>query len=447
MRRPRCLLVEGLTYHWEVLPSWVAMLRRLGYDVEVAASEDTPGHRETLDLLRPACRTHRVEDVERLPLDDYDFIVINTLVHAGYSFPRPPVRRPDVAWIHGLGRPSISVIHEPGHWVEKRIAHSFHEARGEGSRRVNLMVDGTFQYDAGFWSTRRWSMDGDRLCLPDEERTRVFESGDGGRTYRGMDADHGASLVRREIPAEGLATHCAGGRHAVVALTEAAAAHLRPVCGAEWVLPMETPRRPTPRPSGEIAFAGRLDWDRKSLLSLLQGCAALCDGEFIRIIGGSADADFDNDRVVMQFRRLIAERELNARFRFTGYLSYGDFVREIGRCRFLLPLVDDYVDSGAYLLKLPAAVASSLALGVPMVINRLIAERLGMEYMVCYDGDDLASGLRAQQALSDAEYAAMLGALDRHARAVWRRNLRVLAETIERITGRVPQGAASGAAR
>ncbi len=441
MSRRRCLLVESLSYHWEVLPAWVGMLQRLGYEVEVAASEDTPGHRETLALLRPGCRTHRIADVEGLPLDEFDFVVVNTLVHDGYFLPWPPERRPDLQWIRDLGRPSIAMIHEPGHWVEKRIAHSFDEVSGQGRRRVDLLMDGCFLYEAGFWSLRHWSFEGSRLRLAEEGRTRLFESGNGGRTYRGLDADRGTSLVRRDVPVEDLAGHCADGRHAVVALTEAGAAHLGTVCDAEWILPLEVPRRPPSRPSGEIAFAGTLDWDRKAIPSLLQGCTALRDGEYIRVIGGSRDADLDNDRVVARVRRLIAERGLDSRFRFSGYLPYGDYVEAIRRCRFLLPLVDDYVDSGAYLVKLPAAVASSLALGVPLILNRTIAERLGMDYMICYPGDDLASGLRAQQALSDGDYAAMLAALDRHARALWRRNLAVLAGMIERITGRTPAGA------
>ena len=441
MRRRRCLLVESLPYHWEVLPAWVAMLRRLGYEVEVAAPQDTPGHRETLALLRPGCRTHRVADVERLPLDRFDFVVVNTLVHDGYFFSRPPERRPDLEWIRGLGRPSIAVVHEPGHWVEKRIAHAFDEVSAEGRRRVNLLVDGCVHHEMAFWSPQPWCFEGNRLRLPAEGRVRCFESGDGGRTYRGLGAERGTSLVRREVPDEDLAAHCAGGPHAVVSLTQAAAAHLRTVCDAEWILPLEPPRRPAPRPSGEIAFAGTLDWDRKAIPSLLQGATALRDGEHIRIIGGSREGDFGGDGVVAQVRRLIAERGLDARFRFSGYLPYGDYVRAMRGCRFLLPLVDDYVDSGAYLLKLPAAVASSLSLGVPLVMNRTVAERFGMEYMVCYPGDDLASGLRAQQALGDTEYAAMLAALDRHARALWRRNLRALAGMIGRITGRTLAGA------
>jgi hypothetical protein len=104
--------------------------------------------------------------------------------------------------------------------------------------------------------------------------------------------------------------------------------------------------------------------------------------------------------------------------------------------------VDDYVDSGSYLIKLPAAVSSSLGLGIPLIINQLIADRFDLQYMICYPDDDLASGLKAEQRLSEREYAAMLASLDRHAEALYRRNIKVLAGLIERITGRNPGGSA-----
>lgn len=438
-RQPgRCLIVEGLSYHWEVLPPWVGMLQRLGYEVEVVAAGSS-GHRETLALLEGRCRTHPAAEVQALPLDDFDFVVLNSLVHEGYFFQESPKQRPNLAWLQGLGLPSISIVHEPVHWVEKRIVHSFQEAGDRGRRILNLLRDGCFQYEMGFWSEHRWSLEGGRLLLPEDGRTRVFESSDGGRSYRGLDADRATTLLRRHLPAEDIGSHCADSRHAVIALTKPGAAHLATVCGAvEWILPLEIQERLPHRATGEIAFAGMIDYDRKALHSLLQGCAALPDDAFIRIIGGSRRTDIDEDRFVRHFKKQVAEHGLDARLRFTGYLPYGDFVETMRGCRFLLPLVDDYVDSGSYLLKLPAAIPSSLGLGVPLIINRLIAERFDLEYMICYPDDDLAAGLKAEQRLSEGDYAAMLASLDRHAEALYRRNLDVLAGLIERITGRNP---------
>jgi glycosyltransferase involved in cell wall biosynthesis len=442
-RARRCLLVEGLSYHWEVLPPWVGMLQQLGYDVEVAAAGSSSGHRETLTLLQSRCRTHQAAEVQDLPLDDFDFVVLNSLVHEGYFFHEPPKQRPNLKWIQDLGLPSISVVHEPVHWVEKRITHSFHEVGGHGRRVLNLLTDGCFQYEMGFWSRERWSLDGDRLRVPEDGRTRVFESRDGGRSFHGLEADRTTTLMRRDIPAEDISRHCADPRHAVITLTEPGAAHLATVCdGVEWILPLEIQDRLPLRTTGEIAFAGLIDYDRKALHSLLQGCEALRENEFIRIIGGSRKADIDDDRFVKQFKKQVTERGLDSKLRFTGYLPYGEFVETIRSCRFLLPLVDDYVDSGSYLIKLTAAVPSSLGLGVPLIINQSIADRFDLRYMVCYPDDDLASGLKAEQRLSERGYAAMLASLDRHAEALYRRNIKVLAGLIERITGRNPGGSA-----
>jgi hypothetical protein len=442
-RARRCLLVEGLPYHWEVLPPWVGMLQALGYDVEVAAVDSSSGHRETLTLLQSRCRTHPTADVQNLPLDDFDFVMLNSLVHEGYLLPEPPKPRPNLKWIQDLGLPSISIVHEPVFWVEKRITHSFQEVGDHGRRVLNLLMDGCFQYEMGFWSRERWSLDGDRLRVPEDGRTRVFESRDGGRSFHGLEADRTTTLLRRDVPAEDIARHCADPRHAVITLTEPGAAHLATVCDdVEWILPLEIRDRLPLRTTGEIAFAGMVDHDRKALPSLLQGCEALREDEFIRIIGGSRKTNIDDDRFVKRFKKEVTERGLDSKFRFTGYLPYGQFVETIRRCRFLLPLVDDYVDSGSYLIKLPAAVPTSLGLGVPLIINQTIADRFDLQYMICYPDDDLASGLKAEQRLSEREYAAMLASLDRHAEALYRRNIKVLAGLIERITGRNPGGSA-----
>ncbi len=144
-RARRCLLVEGLSHHWEVLPPWVGMLQQLGYDVEVAADVSSSGHRETLTLLQSRCRTHQAAEVQNLPLDDFDFVVLNSLVHEGYFFHEPTKPRPNLKWIQDLGLPSISIVHEPVLWVEKRITHSFHEV-GDNGR----------QWDSGRGNAGRW---------------------------------------------------------------------------------------------------------------------------------------------------------------------------------------------------------------------------------------------------------------------------------------------------
>ena len=436
-RSHRCLVVEGLPYHWELLPPWVAMLQELGHEVEVAAVGGITGHQETLDLLQSRCRTHQTADVRTLPLADFDFVVLNSLVHEGYFFSEPLDQRPNLKWVQDLGRPSISIVHEPVYWVEKRIAHSFSEVGDQGRGVLNLLSDGGFQREMGFWSQECWSMEGNRLRLPGEGRTRIFESSDGGHSYCGLDADRATMLLRRDVPAEDLSRHCADGRHAVIAMTERAAAHLASVCdGVEWILPFEIRDRLPERLTGETAFAGIIDYDRKAIHSLVKGAEALRGDGYIRMIGGSRNtAEFLDSGFIRYFKEQIGKRGLDPRFRFTGYLPYGEFVDKIRTCRFLLPLVDDYVDGGSYTLKLPAAVPYALGLGVPLVVNRAVAERFDLQYMVCYPDDDLASGLQAMQKLSARDYAAMLETLDRHAEALYRRNIGVLAGLIERITG------------
>ncbi len=434
-RMRRCLLVEALPYHWEVLPHWTDTLRRVGCEVEVATSGGITGHEETRALLESQCRTHDIDELDERALAGFDFVVLNSVVHEGYFFRRQLKHRPNLQWIRNLGRPSIGIVHEPVHWVEKRIVHSFREEGDQGRRILNLLADGCFQYEFGFWSPKKWSLEGNLLRLPDEASARTFRTSDGGRSFRELDAG-GATLVRRDITDEDLSNHCTDHRHAILTLTEAGARHLGKICdGVDWILPLETRERMAGRATGEICFAGLLDYDRKSLHSLVRDCGALQEGRSIRIIGGSLDANFDEDWFVKVFKRQLEKRGLASKFSFTGYLSYGDYVEQVRRARFLLPLVDDFMDSGSYMVKLPAAIACSLSFGIPLIVNQRIAERFGLEYMICYSGEDLASGLKAEQELSDRDYDEMLVTLDRHADSLHRRNLDVLARLIERITG------------
>lgn len=411
------------------------MLSALGYEVEIATNPGVAGHEQTLAQLKSQCRVHDVADLNARTAAAFSFVVLNSTVHEGYFFKQPPATRPNLPWLRSLCRPSISIIHEPVHWVEKRVTASFLEVDGARSRILNLLGDGSFQYEHGFWSTRNWSIEADVLSLPEQDRVRIFRTADRGRTFSEVGGSSGSTLVRRELPDENPASHVTDGKHAIVTLTESGADHLKKVSGpVPWILPLAIEQRTANRAKGAISFAGLLDYDRKSLHSLLRDCHALGDGRIIEVIGGSLSSDFDDDHFVKVFKSQLREKDIESKFSFTGYLPYGKYLEKVRRARFLVPLVDDFVDSGSYLVKLPAAVSCSLGFGIPLIINQDIAERFGMEYMICYPKEDLASGLTQERQLTEAQYEAMLAALDHHAQTMYRRSLDELGRLVERIT-------------
>lgn len=432
----RCLLVECLPYHWEVLPSWVHLLGELGHEVEVAAP-NLGGHREVLaPFAGRGIAVHDVGDLDRRVVERADFVLLNSLIHYGFLFEKDPQPWPDLAFLRELARPSLGVIHEPVHFVDKRVVHSF-ATHGENSEPgfLNLLSDGSTQHRIDVWSQTAWSLEGTQLRLCDGGETRIYETRDGGASYLRTD---GAERFRRnDVPDEDLCEHLRRGRHALITLS-------RPGCekivrdhpGVDWILPFE-PREPPPgQAQGPVAFAGTINFDTKAIHSLLHACRSLPENESITVIGGSRRPDLEADPFYREFLRLAAELGVRDKLRLTGYLPYGEFVEHVRRCRFLVPLIDDYVDSGAYLSKLSAAIPLSLGLGVPMILNDRIAGRFGLDFMVCYPGQDPGAGLAAARRLSGADYAAMQAALRRTAQRLHARNLSTLDAIVQRITAR-----------
>ncbi len=378
--RPRALLLELCAYHWELFPPWHALFGELGWDLDVAA-DATPGHQETLALLdRNGERNDghvqalAAERLEEIPFERYSLVVLGTLVHEGYRFDDSQAPRPP--------RPTLELLREIG--------------------LPSLAVI----HEPSMWAGK----------------------------------------------GEEIGRHLATGRHAVVTFSRQGSAHLgsRGVpAGADselpWLLPfVHHERRLVDRAAdrvgavdGGFVFPGSVDYDRKAIPSLLSAAATLPPGESVLVVGGSREADFDGDRWVRLLKRQIAEQGLAERIRFTGYLPFGEFLEQVGRARFLLPLVDERVDGGSYLTKMPAAVALSLGFGVPLIVDETIARHFGLERMVCYRDGDLAAGLDAARRLTGEEYARLCRLTAEAAERFQAHNRRTLDEILRRL---VPHG-------
>src|SRR5262249_21836344 len=133
-------------------------------------------------------------------------------------------------------------------------------------------------------------------------------------------------------------------------------------------------------------------------------CAALEASESVVVLGGSRYANLAEDPDIRRLMGDLAARGVEGKVRFTGYLPYGEFVERVRRSRFLLPLVDDKVFGGEYRTRMAAAIPLSLGLGVPMIVHEAIARQFDLGFMVCYAGEDLASGFAAARSMSEAEY-------------------------------------------
>src|SRR5262249_10222957 len=110
-----------------------------------------------------------------------------------------------------------------------------------------------------------------------------------------------------------------------------------------------------------------------------------------------------------------------------------EFVERLRRSRFILPLVDDRISGGDYRTRTPAAIPLSLGLGVPMIVHEAIARRFDLDFMVCYPGEDLASGLAAARSMSEADYGRLRERTLQAAQRQKAHNVETLAGIVRRI--------------
>jgi hypothetical protein len=426
-----CLLIECCGYHWELFPAWVNLFGDLGYRMDIACP-NSPGHLETMAVLaNRGVRRLAAERLWELPFERYDLVLVNTLLHEGYTFDETLLPLPGLDLVDRIGLPSISTIHEPALWGERRPEISFDGLYRSGQGTLNLFPDHSF-YWAGRWNEeRRWSWEGERLMLQEDESSLVFASADGGATFQNP---NGMALRRRPGPRLDLERHTRSRRHAIVTLSRQAAKSLDAWCpDTNWIVPFESHGELPPRSVGEFVFAGSISYETKAVSSLLRACATLTSDESVVIVGGTRNSRFADDPNIRRLIRDLTAHGIENKVRFTGYLPYGKFVERLRGSRFLLPLVDDRIANGDYQSRTPAAIPLSLGLGVPMIVHEAIARRFDLDFMVCYADEDLASGLATARRLSQEDYGRLRDRTLDAARRQKEHNLDTLADILQRI--------------
>ncbi len=430
----RCLYLEALPHHEENFPHWIQRLGRAGCTVDLYAqpavhAKGILGH----------CRLdgYRLFDLERLPKagSDYDFVLLGSLRGRGFNRELPPAFRRPLEILAELDLPSISVIHEPAFWNQKFPLMSFLERRNGGADRLHLHRQGTLHRENRPWAPNSWNLKGDRLELRLGRQTEILTTSDGGATFAGPEGE--PRLERLPEPEPTLEQHLASKRHRLFTLTRHGASHLRPLYGdVGWVHPTYFGDFGAPRPpERRIVFPGVVDASRKCFAALFAAASELRRlGMPLYIVGGEREeSDFAASPGIRQLRQDLERHGLSDVVRFTGPLSYVEYFDFVRRSSFVLPLVDETVEGGAYLTKLSTGVALAIAFGVPMVLSERIAGLYDLELATSYPDGDLGAGLAAAAGLSDAGWEEMRRRLFERRDELARRGLETLRRTLDEI--------------
>ena len=445
----RCLLVEPLPWHEELFPNWVCLLNELGYFVDIVTCPEAIQKNSMASARLKSFRYRDISDFDELIRENYEFLIVNTLVAEGYEPVDVAGPIPTVEFLKDVDLPTISVIHEPAFFLEKAVVTGFDVHHPNGAFDLWLMADGSFRVNKEHSVGKHWRLADDCLRLTNDtshiandtdwlitgEHASQYVTSDDGQTWSSPETL--CRLRRKPLANYTLEQHLQSPKNVISTVSEQGKLRLQHrITEVACVCPVyfgdfdavELPRH--------LVFPGMLHGWRKNFDSLFQAKHRLADltTDLVCVAGGARSAEeFDESRWVRLFRERVVEHQLKDVIHFTGLLDGQEFFDFVRRAKMILPLVDFDVEDGAYRHKLTTSVSYSMAFGVPLIVNEDIAAQYQMDYMICYPGGDLSLGIERFLQLSESDYRNMVAQTIRQ-REAWRTSNRTtLATLIERI--------------
>jgi hypothetical protein len=172
-----------------------------------------------------------------------------------------------------------------------------------------------------------------------------------------------------------------------------------------WVAPYRLGPRGA-RPVGTTTFCvqGNVEFVRRDYLGLIRAVGRLKDdGVRVEVAVVGRSQSHDGDRL----RAAISEAGLIDQFALTsGELSFPDYVRAVGACHYLLPLLDRArEDHDAYFrYKISSSMSMALGLAVVPLCEESLASLYGVaDRAVTYRSGSIEEGLLAAIGLSDEQ--------------------------------------------
>lgn len=397
-----CYLLESHLWHEEIFPQWINWLNRLGFFVYIYTRQDVID-RDATPWVPKGGFAYRLWEPGAPPdTSECDLLVVNTLS----GFMNDSIQALMVEDLAPLDVPAISYIHEPMFWVSRFPVHELYVTSPEKKYRFHLLRDGTYIPDQGPISDDHWSLEGDLFQVPIEGNLIQFQRA--GDRWKAREGDLWADFLPAPLelydylkPPQRAAYVCTG--HSKVLMNG-----LFP--SVDFLFPTYFGDLPPVEQRQNYCITGEIDYGRKDYVSLTDAAETIKqfkDDKVIIVGGNRLLHTIGKNRHENRLKQEIMAHGLEDKIEFTGYLGYREFFKHLNQCRFILPLIDRRRDGGTYFTKLAGAIAFSIGLGVPMVLDQELAELYGVEFMPTYTDGDLASGIAQAEQMGPAEYAAL----------------------------------------
>lgn len=430
----KCALIEACNWHEETLVNWVWYLNELNFFVEIytiKTSEELKGCFQT--KLTNFCHKS-IKELNVKSIEGFDLIVVNTLIHKGYRLDKSMSILPDISFVLQFDIPLFCIIHDPINWSDKFPVSEYKYTGLWEEYKVFLREDGRFTKNYDYIKGQRWEIAKNKLKLICKNDFDEFLMNDGGghSVYNNKN-----KLVHIEDYASQKQALLNAKNIAFFSLVDFGKGYLTDIGFRNSFSIFPTYCGDFMDENSKIKsliVPGMISFDRKKYPLLTQKnipYEKISENYSFCFLGGSrGDKNIEFDYLT----DMLKKHKIFDHFHFTGGISYAEFYQRFCNSTAVVPLIDEFMDSGAYLTKLSAAVNQAIAFGKILIWDEKIASVYNFDCGITYSNGNLGEALIKFQNLSVEDLEMEKRKIQKVKDNIIKKNISELSEAIARIS-------------